>query len=133
MLAMGNTKPLNIKKGRMKKKFVIMACCCVLETVEIKSPMPSVLIRKIKVAPSNKNALPTIGILNHKMAKAITSTICAWEMIINGMVFPRISSKGFRGVTMSCSMVPDSLSRTIAMEVNSKERSMTKNATIPGT
>ncbi|MGD8210347.1 MAG: hypothetical protein PVH85_04770 [Desulfobacterales bacterium] len=41
---MGNTNPLNIKKGGMKEKFVIMACCRVLETVYIKSPMPYVEI-----------------------------------------------------------------------------------------
>ena len=79
MLAMGNTKPLNIKKGIMKKKFVIMACCWVLETVDINNPMPRVESRKIKVAPSNKKALPTIGIWNHNMAKAITRIIWAWE------------------------------------------------------
>ena len=56
MLAIGKTKPLSMKKGRMKKKLVIMACCWVRETVEISSPIPSVLSRKTELAASRTRA-----------------------------------------------------------------------------
>jgi len=52
MFSMGKTKPLNMKRGRMKKKVVIMACCCVAEMVHINSPRPKVRIMK-RSAPKN--------------------------------------------------------------------------------
>ena len=50
-----------------------------------------------------------------------------------GMVLPRISSAGLSGVTMSCSMVPISRSRTTAMDVSSSDVSMITMAMTPGT
>ncbi|OPZ59982.1 MAG: hypothetical protein BWY87_00721 [Deltaproteobacteria bacterium ADurb.Bin510] len=54
-------------------------------------------------------------------------------MMMYGMVLPNISSIGSSGVTISCSMVPDSRSRIMAIEVSSSESSMTTNPTMPGT
>ena len=59
--------------------------------------------------------------------------IWPWAMRMKGMVLPRISSVALSGVTISCSMVPASFSRTTAMEVKSSDSSMTRKATIPGT
>ena len=41
MLLIGVPKPENMMAGIMKKKPDTMACCCVFEMVEMKSPMPS--------------------------------------------------------------------------------------------
>ena len=49
------------------------------------------------------------------------------------MVFPNISSIGLSGVTISCSIVPISLSRTIAIEVSRRHISMITKAITPGT
>ena len=54
-------------------------------------------------------------------------------MRMNGIVLPRIISAELKGVTMSCSMVPDSFSRMMAMEVSRRVRIITSTATIPGT
>ena len=60
-------------------------------------------------------------------------TICACAIRMKGMVLPRMNSLGRSGVTISCSMVPASFSRTTAIEVNRSESSITRKATIPGT
>ena len=75
MLAIGNTKPLNMKKGRMKKKAVIMACCCVAEMVDMNSPTPNIDKRKRHAAPTRSRKLPLRGRENQMMAKVITITI----------------------------------------------------------
>jgi len=49
------------------------------------------------------------------------------------MVFPRISSEGRSGVTMSCSIVPASFSRMMAIDVSRSDISMMTKATMPGT
>ena len=54
-------------------------------------------------------------------------------MMIYGIVFPKISSMGLSGVTISCSIVPASFSLMMAMEVRSRERIMSNMATMPGT
>ena len=82
MLTMGKTKPLSIKKGRIKKNVVIMACCCVEETVEIKRPTPRVERRKRHVAIKSRMTLPDSGISNQTTAMIVTATICRIEMII---------------------------------------------------
>ena len=45
MFAMGNMKPDRSTAGKKKKNIVIIACCCVRLTVEMRSPIPSVVIR----------------------------------------------------------------------------------------
>ena len=75
ILTIGNTRPLSIKKGRIKKKVVIMACCWVLEIAEMKSPMPSVLIRKRNTPVNNIKRLPLKGISNQYRANEMTAII----------------------------------------------------------
>ena len=50
-----------------------------------------------------------------------------------GSVLPRMNSIGVIGVTMICSIVPISFSRTTAMLVSIKVISMTTIAITPGT
>ncbi len=55
---------------------------------------------------------------NTSSATAVISTTSISPTTANGSVFPSISSIGRRGVTISCSMVPISFSRTIASAVS---------------
>ncbi len=80
MLAMGKTNPESMKKGTMKKKVVIMACCLVDEMVDMKRPMPSKLRRKRQTAKKSSGMLPIRGIPNQKTAKAVTTIIWAKAM-----------------------------------------------------
>ena len=82
MLAMGKTKPLNMKKGRMKKNTVIMACCCVAEIVDMNSPVPRVLKRKRHAAATRRRKFPLSGMENHMMAKVITITMSVMVIMI---------------------------------------------------
>ena len=54
-------------------------------------------------------------------------------MTTNGAHFPRMNSTGVIGVTMICSIVPTSFSRTIAMPVSMSVTSITSTDMIPGT
>ena len=49
------------------------------------------------------------------------------------MVLPKINSTGRKGVTMICSMVPSSFSRTTDMAVRFRVLTMMTRAMIPGT
>jgi len=82
MLSMGKTKPLSMKKGRMKKKVVIMACCWVAEMVEMKRPIPSVLSRNRQAAKNSSPTLPARGILNQAMAAMMTAASCTSDMMV---------------------------------------------------
>ena len=88
MLAMRNTKPLSIKNGSMKKKTVIMACCCVAEMVDMNSPIPKVLKRNRHVAPIRRREFHLSGRENQKMTKVITIIMSVWVIMIYGIVFP---------------------------------------------
>ena len=89
---MGKTKPDNRNDGWIKKKFVIMACCCVADTVEIKRPIPSVLMRNRQLARKNSKTLPFIGNSNHQTAKTVMRTICAREIRIEGNRLSHVNS-----------------------------------------
>jgi len=80
MLSMGNTNPESMKKGTMKKNVVSMACCCVADIVEMKSPIPRVLRRNRHTPRNMRTALPRMGMSNQKTAKRVTATIWAIEI-----------------------------------------------------
>ena len=61
------------------------------------------------------------------------STTSAKPISANGTVLPRMNSAGVIGVTMICSMVPISFSRTTAMLVSIRVMSITMMAMTPGT
>ena len=82
MLAMGKTKPLRKKAGIRKKKVVIIACCWVVDMVEIKSPVPKVESKNRQVAKNKSRMLPLSGMPNQKIATKITANIWPREIII---------------------------------------------------
>ena len=63
----------------------------------------------------------------------ITKNVSTRPTSANGNVFPSISSMGRMGVTINCSMVPISFSRTIAMAVSIRVICMMMFTTMPGT
>jgi len=68
MLAMGKIKPEKSIAGKKQKNVAIIACCCVWLTVEMKSPMPSVL-SKNSATPTNSNRkLPWNGNIKPEQA-----------------------------------------------------------------
>jgi len=101
--------------------------------VEMNSPMPIVDIRYSPDPSSSNPRLPWIGTLNQLIPIKVTTSTSMKLINTNGRVLPRISSNDRIGVTINCSMVPISRSRTIAMAVSSSEISSTTTAITPGT
>lgn len=130
---MGNINPERRIAGRKKKKVLIIACCCVWETVDIKRPIPSVERRYSVVQKRRRMRLPLMGISNQNTPTAVMRRTSMKDIMAKGMVFPRISSKGVIGVTISCSIVPISLSLTIAIEVKRRDVNIMMKAITPGT
>ena len=64
------------------------------------------------------------------MAISVTSTR---PISAKGSVLPRMNSVGVIGVTMICSIVPISFSRTTAMLVSRSETTLTTTTITPGT
>src|SRR5260221_3513426 len=65
MFSIGNTKPERYIIGVMKKKVdVIIACCWVLEIVEMNRPSPRVVSRYTRLMATNSQKLPRSGTLN---------------------------------------------------------------------
>ncbi len=76
---------------------------------------------------------PTKGIPNQTIPTASAIDISMYPRMAKGMIFPRISAGVGIGETMSCSSVPLSRSRTIAIAVRSIVIMVSSTATIPGT
>ncbi len=133
MLRIGNAKPLSMNAGVEKKKLAIIACCCVREIVERKRPAPNVVIRNNTAQNSSSRKLPCSGMWNTRNASTVTSTTSSRPTTANGSVFPSISSMGRTGVTINCSIVPISFSRTMPSAVNINVTVMMMLAITPGT
>ena len=82
---------------------------------------------------SSTNGLPTKGISNHSVPTPATSAVRARPTQKNGIVLPRMNSSGRIGVTMICSSVPTSRSRTTANEVRLTTITRVSVAMTPGT
>lgn len=117
MLSIGEKIPERSMAGRIKKKAVIIACCCVREMVDIKRPKLNVVRMKRKETPKRKKRFPLTGTLKTNLPTRITRAISAIPIRAKGTVLPMMSSHGFKGETMSCSRVPISLSLVMAIEV----------------
>ncbi len=64
MFAVGKKKPESRKFGNMINEIAIIACCWVLDTVEMNSPVPSTARRNKPVRPRRSRTLPRIGTPN---------------------------------------------------------------------
>jgi hypothetical protein len=92
MFSIGKTKPEKNIMGSMKKKIaVIIACCCVREIVEIKSPNPSVVMRKMRLRNRSRSTPPFTGRLKTSDAKNTTRTTSITPIRKKGASLPIIS------------------------------------------
>ena len=63
MFSIGKAKPDNRIAGIMKKKEVIIACCCVFDTIDISNPTAKVDIMKASDVANRSVRLPSNGTL----------------------------------------------------------------------
>ena len=85
------------------------------------------------MARNSSSRLPRIGTSNQNTPISVTSTTSTKPISAKGTVLPRMNSAGVIGVTMICSIVPISFSRTTAMLVSSSVISATTITSTPGT
>ncbi len=67
---------------------------------------------------NSRSGLPRKGMLKINNAATVTTITCRRPTRANGSSLPSISSIGRSGVTINCSMVPISFSRTMLMAVS---------------
>ena len=132
MAAIGKAKPERMNSGLTKKKLSENACCWVLEKVDSSSPMPIAASKKSVAPASITRGSPINGTLNQKMPIVLTRVMSPSPMRKNGTVLPRMNSTGRIGLTMICSSVPTSRSRTIAKAVRLTTCSKVRLPITPG-
>src|SRR5215216_3951693 len=118
MASIGKKKPERKRLGSMVTMTVMNASCCVLATVEANSPMPRLEIRNKPERAKIKPRSPLMGTLNHQCPMTRTSSISMSAKMEYGRIFPTTSSHERIGVTINCSIVPRSRSRTMEEAVN---------------
>src|ERR1700683_662550 len=107
-----------MKVGMAISEDDMMACCWVLAMVEINRPMPRLVNRNKEALSNSTSALPRNGMPKISSAAVVMSTRSISPTMAAGIILPIISSIGRMGVTINCSMVPISFSRTMAMAVS---------------
>ena len=134
ILEMGKMKPESMITGSINPiKESIIAVCCELETVEIKMPKESAVVMNNTVSKANKNRFPSTGILNTKKPKSMMIAALIMDKKMYGNTFPMMTWNGFMGETKRTSIVPNSFSRVMEMEVIIAETSIKMMVITPGT
>ena len=80
-----------------------------------------------------KPRLPSIGMLNNSLPTVSPKASSKRPMIQNGMSFPAMNWIFFIGVTLICSMVPISFSRTMFIPERSSPMMVMSKTRMPGT
>src|ERR1044072_258108 len=111
--SIGKKKPERNRLGNMVTITVMKASCCVLAMVEANRPIPRLDKRNKPDSKKIRPRSPRIGTLNHQWPMIRISTMSMKARMVYGMIFPTTSSQERIGVTINCSMVPRSRSRTI--------------------
>ncbi|KAF5028044.1 hypothetical protein DSECCO2_663150 [anaerobic digester metagenome] len=133
MLSIGVNNPLSSIKITSINHEINMDCCCVFTRVEIKSPKPVTTSRN-KVATRKISVIfPKMGIWNKNLAKTRPKASSDRPIIQKGINFPAINCVFRRGVTLICSMVPISFSRTTFIPERNMPIMVTSSTSIPGT
>ena len=83
--------------------------------------------------PNSSGKLPRNGTSNQNTATSVTRITSNMPMRAYGSNLPTISSQRASGVTLSCSSVPTSRSRTMAMADRLVVTTSSSSATMPGT
>ena len=123
-----------MKTGWKKRNVAIMACCCVCEMVERNRPAPSVVSRNSAAQNSSSTKAPAKrNVEDQQRRRRSPAPRPSKPTSANGSVLPSISSIGRIGVTINCSIVPISFSRTMASAVSISVTIMMMFTTTPGT
>ena len=107
-----------------------IACCWVLHIAEIKSPTPTIAIREIKIETKNKIIEPLKGTWKNTITIPTIIIVKLIAIIKGGIDLPIRISKDAKGLTISWSKVPSSLSRAIDNAVKIKVETRESRATI---
>ena len=113
-------------------KDVRTACCCVEQNAEIVIPIPDAVIRNSKNAPKKNESDPLNGMSYKSKASGVMVKSVTISIVKQGIVLPSISSNREIGATISCSIVPISLSRTMTADVRIIARVKSRRTTTPG-
>ncbi len=120
MASLGNIYPESNIFGIIINIDNCIACSWLLDIVDMSSPIPNALNKNITEKNNNNAMLPATGTLNQKILNINARIISMNPIITYGIILPTINSIFEIGVTISCSMVPFSLSLTIEKEVSIK-------------
>ena len=134
MLAIGKEKPESNIAGKKNKNVLIIACCCVWLSVEMNSPTPSI-VKQVEARRNiqERDAAAERHLRTRRSRSGGSTSRSTKEISTKGIVLPRMNSAGVIGVTMICSIVPISFSRTTAMLVKSRLTRLTTITITPGT
>ncbi len=125
--AIGEIKPDKSTAGIWKAVTPKIACCCVFETDEIKSPIPTKASKDIKIDTKNKIKEPLNGTWKNCVTINVIIQVRTIAIHKGGTVLPTRISKDVKGLTISWSKVPDSFSLAID---NAVKRSVITNESI---
>ena len=109
-----------------------MTCCILSEMAEIISPTPIRLKIKSISARYKVTREPAKGIWNQNLAMQKRIVLCTSPISMGGTALPSKISAGDRGVTISWSKVPCSLSRAMDMPASSSTCTKAIMAISPG-
>src|SRR5258706_173937 len=120
MASTGLSAPDSEDSGGIKKKLVSCACCAHLLNVAV--TMPMLVPAQMQSAPpkSRKTMLPWNGTSNASLRTAMATSIIMHRRINNGVILAMMISEVDAGDISNCSIVPASLSRTMAADETSE-------------
>ena len=98
-----------------------------MQIEEIQSPTPTIESREINIETRNNKIEPANGTLKQVMTMSVITQVKTIAIVRGGTVFPSNISNEDKGLTMSWSNVPISLSRAIESAV---KRSVRTSASI---
>ncbi len=108
--------------GSRKKSDTRIASCWVFAIVEISSPTPSGVTRNRAQQASRSGTDPLIGTWKSRTPRIRISMVSMKASRTYGASLPTSSSHERIGVTINCSIVPRSRSRTMAVDVSTTHR-----------
>ena len=130
MSSIGEMNPDNNTAGIIKVITDKIACCCVLQIAEIYSPTPTIASSEIKIEIINKRKEPENGKWKNKTTIPVITIVRVNAIINGGIDFPSRISNDDKGLTISWSNVPSSLSLAIDNAVRIKVVTRESIATI---
>ena len=124
--SIGEIKPDRSTAGIINVITLKIACCCVLQIAEIKSPTPTIARSEIKIDTINRINEPANGIWKNTIIIPVIIIVKVIAIIKGGIDFPKRISKDESGLTISWSKVPSS--RSLAIESAVRIRVVTSDS-----